>query len=68
MKIKPDYYIRLSNGTIKTNFQTVKSSMVVKKANTIEELCDEIVYVRNGYNNHTESVVEFKRRNKKLFK
>lgn len=33
-------YIRLKNGRIVNQFKTVRTSEIVQKANTIEELCD----------------------------
>ena len=36
-------YIRLKNGRIVSQFKTVRTSEIVKKADTIKELCDEFV-------------------------
>ena len=36
-------YIRMKNGTIKTQYDTIRPQFVVKRADTIEELCDEFV-------------------------
>lgn len=40
-------YIRLKNGKIVSQFETVRTSEIVKKTDTIEELCDEFVEVGN---------------------
>ena len=40
-------YIRLKNGRIVSQFKTVRTSEIVKKADTIKELCDEFVAVVN---------------------
>jgi len=40
---------------------------ILKIADTIEELCDEVVYVREGYDNTSENIHIFKKRNRSLF-
>ena len=36
-------YIRMADGTIKTQYDTIRPQFKVKEADTIEELCDVIV-------------------------
>ena len=47
-------------------FDNYKNDLV-QTADTIEELCDVVVYVKEGYDNHVEHIKDFQNRNKKLF-
>ena len=40
---------------------------ILKEADAIEELCDEVVYVREGYDNTSENIHLFKKRNRSMF-
>ena len=40
---------------------------VINQFDTIEELCDVVVYVKEGYTNSVEHIKDFQNRNKKLF-
>ena len=40
---------------------------ILKQADTIEKLCDVVVYVKDGYENNIETIKDFQKRNRKLF-
>lgn len=54
-------YIRTKSG-IKTQYDTVRPCSVVKKADTIEELLDEFVFIENGKEHNITFLPEAKDR------
>ena len=58
-------YIRIQN---KPKISATNEPIeILKESDTIEELCDEVVYVREGYDNTSENIHLFKKRNRSLF-
>lgn len=58
------------DGLVRLKLKTIRylnPCEIIKQTDTIEELCDCVIYVKVGYENNAETIRDFQKRNRKSF-